>query len=238
MCLTPKPKMIPSFPTASSKSHFVSIETEPMEKMNNNSKPSLKRSREQVRRPSVRFLDTPVAGIVTSISSISREECDDAWYSDNELAGFKNEIRALCKKNLDYEHISRNPDISDTTSATCEMDTRGIEQRICKNRQQNKFLALWGTLKAQQRNNDPEFIAAVARKCSVLATELAIMEGARDYCEVYEPDKVGLLLSRIKSFELSPFPIKLKRKSPSPSSYSTPITMTHICDRNLRRRFN
>lgn len=238
MCLIiSKPNVVPLCPPALSRSQLVcSIEARVTEKTSIVSKYSLKKKRDQVQRSSVRFLDARVVGTVPSRSSLSLEELKTTWYSESELTRFQNEIRALCKTIRDCQRSSGSLDAPNTTVSTCEPEIRGLENRICRNRQRNKCLSIWVTLKAQQRNNDPAFIATVAQKCNFLATELAIMQGARDYGKVYEPDKARLLLSRIKSFESNAFPIKLKRKSPPPWSYATPNTVAPICDRNVRRR--
>lgn len=197
---------------------------------------TLERKRKQDQRRRVRFLDARVVGIVAPRSSISMEEYQSVWYPIHELDGFKTEIRSLCRKIRDdrqQQYANGN-----TATNSSEVLTRGLEQRICKNRQRNKALAIWGTLKAQQRNNDPEFIAMIARKCNVLATELAITEATRDYCEVYNPDALALLLPHSKSVASNIFPLKLKRKCP-PSDATVAIEGgygTTTNSRNVRLR--
>jgi len=124
------------------------------------------------------------------------------WYQNNELIIIKNEVRTLCRK----IHNNKNqtvPIIDATTIKSNDtiLDIRGLEQRLCKNRQKNKSLAIWGILQAQKRNNDSEFIAMIAQKCTVFAKELAITQAKRDYCEVYDPYFVPLLSSNIEPVE-------------------------------------
>lgn len=188
------------------------------------STPTLKLEQEQVQvqvqQRRVRFLEARVVGIVAPRSSITMEEHQRVWYPIHEMDSFKTEIRTMCQKICEDRQQQQLAHASGNTVANAATDspavlTRGLEHRICKNRQRNKAIAIWGTLKAQQRNNDPEFIAMIARKCSMLAKELAITEATRDYCEVYNPDAVALLLPQIESVASNPFPIKLKRKRSS-----------------------
>merc|ERR1711907_425449 len=75
--------------------------------------------------------------------------------------------------------------------------TRGLELRLCGNRQKNKELAIWGTLKAQQRSGgDPEFVAAVSRACTSAAREQAAVEGKRDYLEAHQHDLTNIIVSQ------------------------------------------
>jgi len=186
----------------------------------------------QIQPRRVSFSDDEVVTSPTQCSAMKTEEqeCTSTWYLPHELEIFKTEVR------LESQAIRENDRLSGNTAAssiyhTAERPMRGLEQRICKNRQKNKALAIWGTLKAQQRNNDPEFIAMIARKCSYTATQLAFMEAARDYCEVYNPDEVSSLSAQIEEFASKSFPIKLKRKSPE----SGPATTN---GRNVRTRIN
>lgn len=214
---------------------FCSISPDAEETLNVTTKSMVKEKQEQARRPRVRFLETREVEILTPISSLSKEEHQSTWYPDHELARFKSEIHDLCQKIRNDQRARGDVDAVATISSSPEVLTRGLEWKICKKRQQNKILAIWGTLKAQQRNNDPEVIAIIARRWSFIAKEMAIMEAARDYCEVYKPDEVGSLSSKIKSFESIPFPIKLKRKSPSIPS-STAFETEDACGRNVRFR--
>ena len=215
---------------------FCSISSDAKETLNVTTKSIVKEKREQAWRPRVRFLETREVETLTPRLSLSKEEHQDTWYPDHELAGFKSEIHASCQKIRDDQRATGDTDAVATVSSSPEIITRGLERLICMKREQNKILAIWGTLKAQQRNNDPEVIATIARRWSFIAKEMAIMEAARDYCEVYKPDEVESLSSRIKSFESIPFPIKLKRKNPTILSSSTAFETEDACGRNVRFR--
>merc|ERR1712176_1688545 len=137
-----------------------------------------------------------------------------------ELDVFKSSVRSACQEIRDNGLPSSNTAAS-TIYNCARFPTRGLEQRICKNRQRNKALSIWGTLKAQQRSKDPEFIAMIARKCSFTSTQLAYMEACRDYCEIYNPEASASLTTQIEAFSSQSFPIKLKRKLNQSSSART-----------------
>ena len=197
---------------------------------------TLERGSEQQQRR-VRF--SSFMGIVLPSLNLTEEENDRVWYTSNELIVIRNEVRALSRKIRKNHHphhqhggVLRTIHTSATNNMTtpfndnCTMiATRGLELRLCKNRQLNKSLAIWGTLEAQNRNNDPQFIAMISQKCTVAAKELAIAEAVRDYCELYNPDAIPLLLPNIEASALCPFPVELKRKRSS-STTTTPTTTT------------
>jgi len=187
----------------------------------------------QVQPRRVSFSNDEVVGAPTqsSIIQMQEQQHSSTWYLPHELQVFKAEVRFASQAIRDKQRLSGNTAASSVYN-TVEYPTRGLEQRICKNRQRNKALAIWGTLKAQQRNNDPEFIAMIARKCSHTASQLAYMEAALDYCEIYNPQQVSSLSAQIEKFASQSFPIKLKRKAPE----SAPATNTN--GRNVRVRIN
>jgi hypothetical protein len=208
----------------------------------------------QVRRHTnrrVRFSNAQVVGTVIDRSFIPIEDHRNIWYCAHELDSFKTEIRNACQKlklRKNENENNRRLASGNTAAANSEASTiynnnnefesfptRGLEQRLCKNRQRNKALAIWGTLKAQQRNNDPEFIAMVARKCSYTAVQLAYMEAAKDYCEIYNPEAIPSLSAQIELFASHSFPIKLKRKAPSsPDNSSATSVATNSNSTNGR----
>lgn len=185
----------------------------------------------------VSFLENEDFDSVAQSSAVPMEdEQTSTWYLPQELQVFKTEVR-LSTQEIRSKGISSGNNAAATIYNTVDFPTRGLEHRICKNRQRNKALAIWGTLKAQQRNNDPEFIAMIARKCSHSAAQLAYMEGARDYCEIYNPEEVSSLSAQIERFASQSFPIKLKRKTPDSASTPTSGSRgTKTNDRNVRIR--
>jgi len=178
--------------------------------------PVLKRNR---RRVSFSNIDD-VFRIESRCSFIPVEDHHNTWYRAHELDFFKFTVRSACQEIRDNGLPSSNT-AAPTMYNTARFPTRGLEQRICKNRQRNKALSIWGTLKAQQRSKDPEFIAMIARRCSFTASQLAYMEAARDFCEIYNPLEVDSLSAQIELFASQSFPIKLKRKSTDSASVSS-----------------
>jgi len=69
-------------------------------------------------------------------------------------------------------------------------ESRGLEHRVCVNRQRHKYLAIRCTLKAQMQSRCPDFIARISSKCTQWSRDLAIAEGERDFCEAYCPQNV------------------------------------------------
>jgi hypothetical protein len=184
---------------------------------------------QQQQQGQVRF--SSIMGIIVPPSNLTEEENQRVWYTSSELIMMKNEIRTLSRIIRDDHHqhggvllrTIRTTTNRSPSSTSDTISTRGLELRLCKNRQQNKALAIWGTLKAQNRNNDPQFIAMLSQKCTAAAKELAIAEAVRDYCEVYNPDAIPFLSPNIEAIVLCPFPVKLKRKC---STTATTKTMT------------
>lgn len=91
---------------------------------------------------------------------------------------------------------------------SCDGDPRGLEHRVCLNRQRNKHLAIRCTLKAQSRSRCPEFIARISGKCTQWAKELAVAEADRDYCEAYCPQKLAGNPKVLQNE--SPFPVPVR----------------------------
>merc|ERR1711907_547769 len=135
-----------------------------------------------------------VVGTVTERSNLSEEEHRLAWYPSRELEGFKVEVRALCRA---IRCCRKDRRLLSPAFWSPQPLTRGLELRLCGNRQKNKELAIWGTLKAQQRSGgDPEFVAAVSRACTSAAREQAAVEGKRDYLEAQHDDLTNIIVSQ------------------------------------------
>lgn len=207
----------------------------PISNTNTNTNTNTNLERRQVRPRRVSFTKSEVVETIIEIPAIPLEDHHNIWYLAHELQSFKTQVRTESQEIRDNGLPTSNTSAAATTIYnSAEFPTRGLEHRICKNRQRNKALAIWGTLKAQKRSNDPEFIAMIARKCNYTATTLAYMEAARDYCVIYNPDEVASLSAQIESFASQSFPIKLKRK-PSPSEANN---NTNTNGRNVRTRIN
>lgn len=236
MCLNPKPTNFMSIHSASPRPS-PAIVSPSSAKTITSIAPStsiMKQERRKLTTRRVRFSHSEIVGTVVDRSEIPIEDYQNIWYFAHELESFKTEVRDAC------ETIRGNSAAPSIYNNSTEFPTRGLEQRMCKNRQRNKALGIWGTLKAQQRNKDPEFISMIARKCSFTAVQLAYMEAARDYCEIYNPSETAALSARIEEFAAQSFPIKLKRKSPDSSSTSSDrdCGANDANGRNVRIRIN
>ena len=239
MCLNPKPKSISMHSTTQRSSPaIVSPSPDKAIQLVPAAVPILNETSQKMNQRRVQFSHAQVVGTVTNRSDIPIEDHRNIWYFAHEMDYFKNEVRMACQTIREDGLINGNSAASAIYNAT-NFTTRGLEQRMCKNRQRNTALSVWGTLKAQQRNRDPEFIAMIARKCSFTAAQLAYMEAARDYCEVYNPGEIESLSAQIETFASQAFPIKLKRKSPSPTSNSrNEDCMANTNARNVRIRIS
>lgn len=233
-----KPKLISMYSTSQRSPATVSPSPEKAVPSPATSTSVLTETRRKLNPRRVRFSHAEVVGTVTERSAISVEDYTNIWYFAQELESFKNDVRMACQTMRDDGLASGNSAASIIYNSD-NFTTRGLEQRMCKNRQRNKVLSIWGTLKAQQRNKDPEFIAMIARKCSFTAAQLAYMEAARDYCEIYNPGEIESLSAQIEAFASQAFPIKLKRKSPgSDSSPTNGESSANTNSRNVRIRIN
>jgi hypothetical protein len=147
-------------------------------------------------RRRVNFKDARIVGFVTLGSSMTQEERNNVWYQSTDLDDFKTQARSLCRRlrEEDEEHTEK----------------RGLEHRVCLDRQRNKCLALRCTLKAQSRSSCPEFIARISTKCTAWAKEVALAEATRDFCEVYYPHLVAHIPAVTKTS--CPFPVPLKKR--------------------------
>jgi len=235
MCLQTNRKLMPIYTTEQRSPATVSPSPEKMITSFTSSTPVLTQERRHASKKRVRFSHAEVVATVIDRCDLPIEDHQNMYYFAHELDSFKNEVRASCEKIRNHQISNGNNTAACTLYNTSKVSMRGLEQRICKNRQRNKALALWGTLKAQQRNNNPEFISMVARKCSYTATQLAHMEAIRDYCEVYNPEQISAVTAQIESFAAQSFPIKLKRKSPD-SAPTNGRCETDTNGRNVRIR--
>jgi hypothetical protein len=144
-------------------------------------------------RRCVQFHEARVVSLITPGSCMSKEERGDIWYQQKDLDYFKCQARTLCRKLRD------TPDESESS--------RGLEHRICLERQRNKHLAIRFVLKAQTRSSNPDFIATVSSKCTAWAREVALAEASRDFCEAYYPHMATHVPEAGGSNEF-PFPLK------------------------------
>ena len=122
------------------------------------------------------------------------------------------------------------PEIEKLTSGYAQLngETRGLENRACRQRQNRKSLGLRCVLKAQ-RKLDSHKLACLAYKCSHNAAVLALEEAARDFTRAYMEE---LCLSKRPLVEEDTTP-DLPAIDVEPSTSSLEATVAAV---NLGRR--
>lgn len=160
--------------------------------------PSRKRPR------TVRFSDARIVGLVANrIDLFQSYHAGQIWYPSAELDRFKTEARTFCCKLREQQKNGETVDDN--------LIPRGLEHRVCFQRQRQRYLAIRCVLKAQQRNRNTEFVAMVARKCNQWATDIAQLEGQHDYVDVYQPT-LKAFLPKVKDLHMHELPIQAKKR--------------------------
>jgi hypothetical protein len=151
---------------------------------------------------------------------------DSIWYTSSDMEDMRSEARNHCQRiqqQQQQEQVQKEKDCSiwssiqrcddddggdDSLSAVGEI--RGLEQRLCKERQRRKVVAIKFIVRAaakllseqqqQQRSSGvaahpaacpsttisaSEKLALIAQRCNAWATEVAISEAARDFILAY-----------------------------------------------------
>eukprot|EP00934_Nitzschia_sp_Nitz4_P001251 Nitzschia sp. Nitz4//scaffold197_size40390//792//1646//NITZ4_007509-RA/size40390-processed-gene-0.0-mRNA-1//1//CDS//3329540460//1251//frame0 len=187
------------------------------------------------KRKRVHFAEAPpVVCFIRIRTSMSEEEKRDLWYPTSDLDDFKTEARNICRK-LRVESTPTTQVMDEPMSHPCgipsspntangdppsarhsppptliESHTRGLEHRVCLNRQRQKHLAIRCTLKAQKRSSCPDFIASISERCTQWAKVMAHEEGVRDFCEAYCPQNISQMPPKVLVNQKCPFPLPLK----------------------------
>jgi hypothetical protein len=162
---------------------------------------SRKRSRQ------VRFSEARVVATVVNRLDLSQEQADQIWYPPSELEQFKTEARILCRRLREQQQLQRK----ENNPQEHVHIPRGLEQRVCGQRQRRRYLAVCCVLKAQQKCRCSDFIGRVAHKCTQWATDIAHLEGQHDFCDVYHPE-MKTLLPKVTDVPMYKLPIQTKRK--------------------------
>lgn len=145
----------------------------------------------------VHFQDTIIEVHIESLAALTDAEKEKLWFTETEIEGFKVKARALCE------------DIK--LGVTEEENTRGLELRLCQERQRRKFMILQAILRAQKRFKDSKHLSNIARKCSVWSKAVAAILAQRDYCLLYEPARI----SSVPAFPaMGDYPLPFKAKDP------------------------
>lgn len=145
----------------------------------------------------------PIPSLITSSLSEQYEQSShnnswksDLWYQPADLAGFREEVRNFCRR-------LRCPEQADQILLRpCDGSIRGLEQRLCPERKRRKYISnrcIIHASKKQCTNNawDADRLAALCRKINEWSTELAVIEGARDFDRAWCEERKRLLTREI-----------------------------------------
>ena len=132
-------------------------------------------------------VDVEISSVPSPLDRLeSKAEWKSLWYKKDDLKAQRNEVRDSARRMRQLDDTARAlvepSDQPREPSLARDPFTRGIEQRSCLERQRRKLSAnRFIVQEAQKLRNDPNKLAAVARKHTVWASELAVEEAARDY---------------------------------------------------------
>jgi hypothetical protein len=181
---------------------------------------TLKRQRQQQqqqhhrRRRRVQFTtqETIVSSCSSPLQKVQTEnEWNSIWYTSSELYTMRQEARVLCTL-LKY---SKNNSKTKTTAATKMQynylldDTRGLEKRVCRERQRRRYIAIKCIVRAanssptlligNNKHDTTTRLAAIAQRCNAYATNIALIEGTRDFFDAYNDELQQLLVINTNS---------------------------------------
>ena len=187
------------------------------------------------KRKGVRFHEARVVSLLVPGSEMSQTERNVLWYHTSELDAFKTQARNQCRQ------------MRVTCAIECvspfqqqhlyEESCRGLEHRICLERQKNKVLAIRCTLKAQSRfNHNADDIALVAVKCTAWAKEVAMVEASRDFCDVYHPHLSSVIQDVASPTSNFPLPFRRSGERSISSSNSSNNNPTSNCSSRNKRQ--
>jgi hypothetical protein len=126
-------------------------------------------------------LEVDVANTSSPLDSFeTAEEWKTLWYELSDFEAFREEARILCRE-LDIAASPGKPCLA------LDENTRGLEQRCCYERQRRKYLSSRYILRVSTQC-EPEKLAAVSRKCTAYAMDLAVEEAARDYSRAWSEE--------------------------------------------------
>lgn len=106
----------------------------------------------------------------------------DLWYQAKDLAEFREEARNLCRR------------LTCPDPRPYAGNTRGLEQRLCPERKRRKYISnrciVYASKKICGSNSwDADRLAALCQKINEWATELAVIEGARDFDRAWREER-------------------------------------------------
>ena len=104
--------------------------------------------------------------------TLKLETAQEIWYLQSEIASFKREARNI----LLYGKTEEKDEL-------CGLERFNLERSIQK-KNAVKYVML-----AQKLQKGADFVKEVYRQCTTWATDLALVQGFNDFCEVYDPLK-------------------------------------------------
>jgi hypothetical protein len=169
----------------------------------------------------VHFRDTRTEISIESLACLSEMEKDELWFTDREIECFKARARALC---VDLAGLGAAAIVMDDDD---NENIRGLELRLCQERQKRKYMIVQAILRAQKRFKDPKQLSYIARKCSVWSKTVAVIVAQRDYCALYQPAQIDSIAG-LPPLENYPLPFKAKEPCNLPDKRPTsPIPHVH-----------
>jgi hypothetical protein len=159
----------------------------------------------------VRFQEGGVILVCPAPSPLERldsvDEWADVWYGQKDVAEFHGEARNLCRMMRACNVATKTEERGHANAPLLAKDTltRGLEQRMCRERQRRKLLATRIIVRAanDKMRNDPDQLAELAQRCNAWATALAIQEAERDHFRAvddeYAQQEIALHTNSLRS---------------------------------------
>ncbi|KAL3929586.1 MAG: hypothetical protein SGBAC_012140 [Bacillariaceae sp.] len=126
----------------------------------------------------------------------------ETWYTRPELETFQRRTKFMVLLTTKYPTLDE--------SKLNESSKLGLERHNPK-RVAYKRAAIQFTLEAQQKTKDPNYVAAVAQKCSIWAKKAAFHVALQTYCDVYHSASSRLI--RLKSRSITDYKDEINTKA-------------------------
>jgi len=160
---------------------------------------------EQRRKCRVSFDETCSIAFVEPLkTSLTRQEKDYVWCNPDEMASFVSAARNICHEFTDAHDL--NPPVY----------VQGLELRRSLQRQERKYMSIQCVLMAQRSGKmTSDVLACFASKCNRWATQVATIQGQRDFlmAAVADSGLKGESLCLPPLPKMTPFPVPFKSKA-------------------------
>ena len=112
------------------------------------------------------------------------------WYQEREMKAFRSEAKELSLFIKRHKKCNRDCPVLCCMMATKDGCTRGLEQRVCLERQRRRYLGNRGIIAAHKSMQySPDRLARLASKCNRWASRIAVAEAAHDFFQAYDNDE-------------------------------------------------